>query len=386
MSFNNKVFRLLFVYLLLLLQHFPPVQNSFSAQPDQQHHMGPPFLRVNSPEFNSDSTITFRIWAPNAGEIKLDSPELLNGQPDSLTKQDDGVWSITVKPAKAGLYEYLFLVDGVRTVDPKYIVTYQNANLLFVPGKEADFYTLKNVPHGAVQQHFYFSKSINTVRRVHIYMPPGYENNPEKNYPVLYLFHGSGGMDDSWIQTGRANVILDNLIALGLAQPMILVMPYGHTVEPGTSGWPFVQEKGDFISDFINDLVPFVEKNLRISKHAKNRALAGFSMGGYHTLKIGLNHTDLFGNLGVFSWGAGRDWFAEHVPSVIAGPDKQAPQFEQFRLVCGKDDFLIQGARDLDAALTGLNIKHTFIVSDGGHSMFNWRMYLYRFAQVLFRE
>jgi len=173
---------------------------------------------------------------------------------------------------------------------------------------------------------------------------------------------------------------------LGLAQPMILVMPYGHTVEPGTNNWPFVQERGDFISDFIKDLIPYVEKNYRISGQAKNRALAGFSMGGYHTLKIGLNHPEMFGNLGVFSWGAGRDWLAEHAPSMITGPDKQALQFELFQLACGKDDFLIQGARDLDAALTGLNIEHDFTVSDGGHSMFNWRKYLYRLTQELFRE
>lgn len=345
----------------------------------------PPFARVKSPEFNSDGTITFRIWAPKAGEVKLQCAGLLGEQSDQMERFDEEYWRITVKPAKSGQFRYKFMVDDVQTPDPVNSLTIGTSSVVLVPGAETEFFTARNVPHGSVHRHFYHNAGIEAVRSVHVYTPPGYGEHPDKTWPVLFLFHGSGGTDEAWFRVGKANVILDNLISKGLARPMIVVAPFGHTVEPGTHGWPFVQEQGDFVQDFTEVLLPFLDKRYRISAEPKDRALAGFSMGGYHTLKIGLNRSD-FGNFGSFSWGAGRKFFEENAAHVLKQPAEIDRRIQTFFIACGRDDFLFKGAKDLDATLTELGIEHTFFASDGGHDMSNWRKYLYEYAQLLFQN
>lgn len=388
MYLAHKLLPALFSTLLVAVLFFQVQESSANESNKNKQKRGgpPPFMMVNSPKFNSDGTVTFRIWAPSATDVKLNAGGLLNGAQAVLAKTSEGVWSTTVKPSKAGLYKYQFSVDQVNTVDPKNIITYHNSNLILIPGKEAEFFAIKQVPHGAVHKHLYHSDSIGTERPLHVYTPPDYYSNREKKYPVLFLFHGSGDTDESWIRIGKADAILDNLIAAGLVKPMIVVIPYGHTVEPGTSGWPFVQEKGDFIEDFLHDIVPFVERTYRVSFKPKDRALAGLSMGGYHSLKIGLNHLDKFGNIGVFSWGKGEEFLEKHAPAILANPEEVNRQLEQLWIACGKSDFLFKGPIDLDATLTKLGIKHTFVVSEGGHTWSNWRQYLHQYAQLLFED
>jgi enterochelin esterase-like enzyme len=164
------------------------------------------------------------------------------------------------------------------------------------------------------------------------------------------------------------------------------VTPFGHTVEPGTHGWPFVEEQGDFSQDFMEVLLPFLITQYRISGNSKDWALAGFSMGGYHTLKIGLSHLDQFGNLGPFSWGNGRKFFDEHAPHVLNNPGQINKQIQTFYIACGRDDFLFKGAEEMDFVLTELGIEHLLFVSEGGHDMANWRRYLYQYAQLLFQD
>ena len=344
----------------------------------------PPFARVKSPEFNEDGTVTFRIWAPRATEVKLQCASLLNGQSDIMERFDDEYWRITVTPAKSGKFRYKFMVDEVQTPDPVNSLTVGTSSLVWVRGEETNFFTVQDVPHGSIHRHFYRNPDIEAVRTVSVYTPPGYDVNRKEGYPVLFLLHGSGGTDESWFRYGHANVILDNLIAEGKAKPMILVAPFGHTVEPGTHGWPFVQEQGDYYQDFLDLLQPFLDAHYRISKKPKNRGIAGFSMGGYQTLKIGLNHLEQFAHLGPFSWGGGRKMFEEHVPHLLTNPEEIGQKIQTFYIACGRDDFLFRGPKDMDAILTELNIDHTFYVTDGGHEMMNWRKFLFEFAQMIF--
>lgn len=346
----------------------------------------PPFARVKSPEFNADGTLTFRIWAPKASEVTLQCASLLGAQSDRMERFDEEYWRLTVKPLRSGKFRYQFLVDGVQTPDPVNPLTVGTSSVVTVPGEETAFFTARKVPHGAVHRHFYHNPTIQAVRSVTVYTPPGYEDDDDRAWPVLFLLHGSGGTDESWFQVGHANVILDNLIAEGKAKPMILVAPFGHTVEPGTHGWPFVQEQGDFVQDFVEILLPYIEKRYRLSDDPKERALAGYSMGGYHTLKIGLNHLDRFANLGPFSWGRGQDFFEENAPDVLTDSEKVAGQIETLFIACGRDDFLFPGVQDMCGFLADRGIEHTAFVSEGGHEMANWRRFLHEYAQVLFQK
>jgi enterochelin esterase family protein len=278
------------------------------------------------------------------------------------------------------------MVDEVQTPDPVNSLTVGTSSVVLVPGKETEFFQARNVPHGAVHRHFYHNPAFEALRSVSVYTPPGYEDQLDRRWPVLFLLHGSGETDESWFRVGHANVILDNLIAEGKARPMIVVAPFGHTVEPGTHGWPFVQEQGDFAQDFLEVLMPYLEKRYRMSDKPRDRALAGFSMGGYHTLKIGLNNLDKFGNLGPFSWGGDEKFFAENAPHVLAEPEKVADRIETFFIACGRDDFLFKRAKGMDALLSAKGIEHKFFVSDGGHEMANWRKFLCEYAQLLFKD
>lgn len=367
--------------IICLLYQYP----SFAGK--QKRTAGPPpFAKFKSPEFNEDGSITFRIWAPKASEVKLQCAALLGEQSDQMEQFDEEYWRITVKPVRSGKFRYKFLVDGVQTPDPVNSLTVGTSSVVLVPGKETKFFKVRKVPHGTVHRHFYHNPAIEAVRSVSVYTPPGYDDHPDQAWPILFLFHGSGGTDESWFRVGYANVILDNLIAKGKARPMIVVAPFGHTVEPGTHGWPFVQEQGDFVQDFIEVLMPYLEKHYRISNDPKKRALAGYSMGGYHTLKIGLNNLNQFGNLGPFSWGRGQKFFKEHAPRVLNHPKKVRDQIETFFIACGRDDFLFKGPQEMDAFLSDRSIKHIFFVTDGGHDMANWRKFLYEYAQLLFQD
>ena len=357
-----------------------------SEKKEENMHGPPPFARIKSPEFNADSTVTFRIWAPKATEVKLECAGIVGEQSDKLERYDEEYWCITIKPLESGLFRYKFLVDGVQTADPVNALSHGSSSLILIPGDETEFFTKRNIPHGTTHRHFYHNPDIEAIRSVSVYTPPGYEDYPNKKYPVLFLLHGSGGTDESWIQEGKANIIMDNLIAEGKAKPMVLVAPFGHTVEPGTHGWPFVQEQGDFIQDFLEVLIPYIRKEYRISKEPNDWALAGFSMGGYHTLKIGLNNLDQFGNLAPFSWGGDWSFFEEDAPKILEQPNVVNEELKTFYMACGKDDFLLRRAMKIDTILNDMGIEHTFHVSEGGHEMANWRKYLYHYAQLLFHD
>ena len=264
----------------------------------QQAPQGP---TVVSPEVNAERKVTFRILAPNAQKVELRSPGDIpgigrGGTPLQFTRNAEGVWESTTSAIPAGAYRYVFVVDGLTVADARNPATSQTNTTIYslalVPGSEV--FDARNVPHGAVASVYYNSASLGGLRRMHVYTPPGYEAGRDK-YPVLYLLHGAGDVDDSWTSVGRAGFILDNLIASGKAKPMIVVMPAGHVngagaalgaappVPPAAGAPP---RPDAFVSDFVNDLMPYVEKSYRVMTDRQSRAIAGLSMGGSQTLNI----------------------------------------------------------------------------------------------------
>jgi enterochelin esterase family protein len=231
----------------------------------------------------------------------------------------------------------------------------------------------------------YRSVSLGRDRRMHVYTPPGYEVGQDK-YPVLYLLHGAGDSDDSWTSVGRANFILDNLIAAGRAKPMIVVMPAGHTPRPGGLFGP-PGSRDMFLDDFAKDVMPYVEKNFRVLPGRANRAIAGLSMGGNHTLSIALSHLDQFDYVGVFSSG----FLGPQGPDSAAAPyraalgDPRINRLKLFWLATGKEDFILPATKGTLAILDRNKVKYTYKETGGGHTWPNWRAYLNEFAPKLFQ-
>jgi enterochelin esterase family protein len=246
---------------------------------------------VNSPEVLSDRCIIFRIMAPEANKVGLQSSDIFGMTQANLqfTKNNEGIWEGKSGPLAPGAYRYTFTVDGASVVDPNNTSISESNNnvwsMVYVPG--ADFMEMKQVPHGAVSEVYYYSKTLGRHRRMHIYTPPGYESDSNR-YPVLYLLHGAMDCDDSWSSVGRAGFIMDNLINEKKAKPMVVVMPAGHTTKNFSMGGSVSAMVDDFSKDFINEIMPCVENNYRVLTDRKNRAIAGLSMGGMQTINIAM--------------------------------------------------------------------------------------------------
>ena len=388
-----------------------------AVQPGRGAAQGP---TVTSPEVRRDRRVTFRILAPAAQKVELRSPGDIPGVGGrgvalpQLTKNADGIWEATFGPLPAGAYRYVFVVDGLTVVDARNPATSQTNTTVYslavVPG--SDLFDTKNVPHGAVAAVHYNSTALGGIRRMHIYTPPGYETSRDR-YPVLYLLHGAGDVDDSWTSVGRAGFILDNLIAASSAKPMIVVMPAGHVNGAGAAlggSVPFAAAEGipgigsgpdPFANDFMTDLMPYVEKNYRVLTDRQSRAIAGLSMGGNQTLNIAIPHLDKFAYIGVFSSGiisAGRGappsadstsapfaeaWERQHLAALDNAANKRGLNLLWFGT--GKEDFLIATTRSTVELLKKHGFKPVFVESEGAHTWLNWRDYLSTFAPQLFQ-
>ena len=342
-------------------------------------------------QVHSDGTVTFELLAPEATDVKL-SCDCAQG-PQALKKSDDGVWSVTLGPLHPALYNYTYLVNGVRVLDPFNpmikLGERTSESMFEIPAAQPAPYDWQPVPHGTVHVSWYLSKTLDVPRRVDVYTPPGYESNNQR-YPVLYLLHGSGDTEQGWTSVGHANLILDNLIAAGQAKPMIIVMPYGRAQQDVylPPGAPPKTDPNAFGSDLLDDVMPYVEKLYRISAKPDDRALAGLSMGGGQTLRVGLSHMDLFHSIGAFSAGIGRNPnmnFEEMFKDAFADPAVTNKKLKVFYIACGKADGLFPASQGLSEALDKKEIKHTFVASEEGHVWRNWRTYLADFAPKLFR-
>ena len=300
------------------------------------------------------------------------------------------MWTLTAQ-TPADLYIYWFDVDGVPVADPRNNRPRVNMttvrSLLEVPGASSDFFAEKAVPHGGVTAVYYQSKALGIPRRMHVYTPPGYATSGQR-YPVLYLLHGSGDNDQSWLMAGRANFIFDNLIAAGKAKPMIVVMPAGHTSGAMSAGTVSQSGPDAFARDLMTDVIPYAEQNYRTLRGRENVAIAGLSMGGQQTLNIGLTNLDTFSQMGVFSsgWfgqdGAGN--FARNHQALLADPTLNE-RIKLFWFATGKDDFVLPSTKAALALLDHHTIRYSYKETDGAHTWPNWRAYLNEFAPLLFR-
>jgi len=354
---------------------------------------GPQFT---SPDLRPDRQITFRVLAPKASDVRLNAGDIQNNTPGGRTfkKADNGVWELTLGPIDPGTYRYTINVDGLPTVDPRNPATSESNNnvwsVVHVPG--LGFADENDVPHGAVAAVYYQSKALGKDRRMHVYTPPGYERGDEK-YPVFYLLHGASDSDDSWISVGRANFILDNLIASGKARPMIVVLPAGHTSRTttppasrpaGAAAAP--QTPTEFDRDFLTDIRPYVESHYRVLADRDHRAIAGLSMGGGQSLSIALPNLKDFAYVGVFSSAIfQRDlgaWEKQNA-ATLDSPDKAGLKLLWFRT--GSNDFLLQRTKDTVDLLKRHGFTPYFNESAGGHTWINWRNYLNEFTPQLFQ-
>ncbi len=309
---------------------------------------------------------------------------------------------VTLGPVEPGAYRYNFNVDGVSVIDPRNPAISESNNnvwsLVYVPG--SDFMDTKDVPHGAVSAITYFSKSLGSFRRMHVYTPPGYQLGKGK-YPVFYLLHGAGDCDEAWTSVGRAGFILDNLIAAHKARPMVVVMPAGHTRSFGFGtrvGAPSRPPVDEFVQDFTNDIMPYVETHYRVYTDRQHRAIAGLSMGGGQTLNIAIPNLDKFAYMGVFSSGvfgitgggrsgalaanSGPSWEEQHRDALDNAKAKKGLKLIWFST--GRDDSLIETSRATVAMLKQHGFNVVFQESSGGHTWINWRDYLNEFAPQLF--
>ena len=391
-----KKIRLLFA-LLLSLPATLCAQQALQGAPE-----------IVSPDIQADGKVIFRIQAPNAREVKISGewlpPEGFAPGSVLMTRDDKGTWTYTTpSPLEPELYTYGFIVDGVRTIDPANPFLQRDVatvtNILIVGGKQADLYKVQNVPHGSVTKRWYASPALGMQRRITVYTPPGYESSKE-SYPVLYLLHGAGGDEEAWMTLGRASQILDNLIAQGKAKPMIMVMPNGNVIQdaaPGEGDKGFYKPQfmiprtmdGGYETSF-KDIIKFVESNYRVKANKANRAIAGLSMGGFHSLHISRLYPNTFDYIGLYS--------AAILPRQQNGVSQPAYEkidetltvqknngYKLYWIACGKTDFLYKNNIEYMQRLDKLGMKYTWRESEGGHIWRNWRVYLSEFAPMLFK-
>lgn len=376
---------------------------------------------VVSPEVNADNSVTFRYVAPTAKEVKVTGDFLPrvkvvtdHGEFDapgvaSLTKDEFGVWSYTTAPLEPELYLYTLSVDSVQTLDPLNIYINRDittfTNLLLVPGEESTPYNLNDIPHGTVRKMWYNSPSLGIDRRLSVYTPAGYETSGI-DYPVLYLLHGMGGDENAWLENGRLTQIMDYLIAAGKAEPMIVVVPNGNPrmqispadgsllqSSPRISQYQVVD--GSYESSFP-EIVNFIDSNFRTKTDKHNRAIAGLSMGGFHSMMISKEYPEMFDYVGLFSAATQKrvsdeGFMGENKPEVYSDFEaKLKKQFDAtpalYWIGIGADDFLYNDNEEYRAMLDAAGYPYTYVESDGGHIWRNWRKYLQTFASRLFKD
>jgi enterochelin esterase family protein len=360
---------------------------------------------IKSPEIKTDNSVVFRVMAPNAKEVKLsgDWMPAEGWTPGSvaMTKDDKGLWSFTTEILQPELYSYSFIIDGFKTTDPNnpFIVrdVASVTNIFIIGGGKADLYKVNDIPHGTVAKRWYDSPGLGMDRRITIYTPPGYENGSEK-YPVLYLLHGAGGDEEAWATLGRTAQIMDNLIAQKKVKPMIVAMPNGNVIQdaaPGEGRDGFYKPQfmvpktmdGTYEANFM-DIIKFVENNYRVKAEKANRAVAGLSMGGFHSLHISRYYPNTFDYVGLFSAAIlPNQNVSNPVYNDIDGTLKKqlANGYKLYWIGMGKTDFLYQSGVDYRKKLDGMGFKYTYRETDGGHIWKNWRIYLSEFAPLLFQ-
>ena len=347
---------------------------------------------IVSPEVMPDGKVTLRFLDTGAKDVKLQ----FEGEPTPLpmTRDDSGVWSLTLGPLVPEIYGYVFLADGVMLMDPNNPVIKPNLihpqNMLEVKGVQPELWDATDVPHGVVHHHFYKSNVVGDQRDYFVYTPPGFDPKRKVKYPVLYLLHGYSDGADGWTAVGQANFIFDNLLAQNKIKPMIVVMPLGYgTPEMIKLNWDVRQHPEvtqlnleNFRKSLITEVVPQVESAYPVSAKREDRAIAGLSMGGSESLFTGLNNLDKFAYVGSFSFGGLSEDFAAEFPALDS---KSTKQLKTLWIACGTSDHLIDINRKLKAWLKSKDVPFTDIETPGAHTWMVWRDNLINFTPLLFR-
>ena len=346
----------------------------------------PPYV---SPEVNPDHTVTFRLRAPNAQKVEV----VLEGAVTPMQQGAEGLWTATSPVLAPEIYSYHFVLDGTSFLDPRNTHVVNNllnlASDVTIPATPPEPWELQEVPHGVVERHFYTSQVVlglpNNQSDYYVYTPPGYNPKSHQSYPVLYLLHGYSDAADAWTSVGKANFILDSLIASGKAKPMIVVMPLGYgtmaVLNPGRNSTIREQSYELYQKALLTEVMPQIEANYHVSKKGEDRAIAGLSMGGHESLFIGLSHPELFAWIGTFSAGLNSEALSE-LPTLT-------PQKANLRLLwmaCGVDDALLKPNQAAIAKLKGEGLPLTAIETPGHHQWPVWRDNLIHFAPLLFQK
>jgi Enterochelin esterase and related enzymes len=365
--------------------------------------------QILSPEIHPDNSVTFRINAPNATKVTISGDwmksEGFTRASQEMKKGTDGIWIYTTEILSPELYTYSFNVDGISMKDQSNAHTIRDVanvtNYFIIGGGYAELYKVNKVAHGTVSYPWYDSPTLGNVRRMAIYTPAGYEKSTEK-YPVLYLMHGIGGDEEAWLGLGRTAQIMDNLIAQGKAKPMIVVMTNGNVSQEAAPG---MGSEGNVVPSFMlpntmdgkfeesfKDVMKFVESNYRVKADKANRALAGLSMGGYHTCTISQNYPNTFDYMGLFSPALNNK--PEDHPESPAYQNLDEKLLKQknngyklYWIAVGKNDvgILLEGIQAFRGKMDKIGMKYDFKFTEGGHTWTNWRMYLSEFAPKLFQ-
>ncbi|HTN36008.1 MAG TPA: alpha/beta hydrolase-fold protein, partial [Arachidicoccus sp.] len=340
------------------------------------------------PEILQDGQVVFKIKARDAKSVQVDL-----GKKYDMKKDETGLWTVVTDSIGEGFHYYSLIVDGVGVADPSSQTFYgmgRMASGIEIPFSGDGFYGLKNVPHGKVAMQPFFSKITNTWRQVYVYTPPGYNELDSVKYPVLYILHGGGEDETGWARQGKANLILDNLIAEKKAKPMVVVMPDANVGTGGFSGKAIEDALKLFKAELLQSVIPLVEKSYRVREDAAGRALAGLSFGGLHTLYTGIQDTDVFSYLGVFSSGwimpMMKDVAGAQYDYLTKNADKINSDLKVFWIADGgESDIAYKNCRIMLNKLDEFHIKHSYFEYPGGHTWPVWRMDLFKFAPLLFQ-
>ena len=348
--------------------------------------------QIVSPEVK-DGKVTFRLNANYATRVQLSGNWMADpwtGTED-MVKGPNGVWELTIDAPEPEIYTYNFIVDGVSVNDPLNNQVQRDGNrylnMLFIPGERSENYYEAPAEHGTLTYRWYDSALLGIPRRMAIYTPYGYEKNTKTKYPVLYLLHGGGGDEEAWPSMGRAVQILDNLIAKGLAKPMIVVMPNGNPNQRAAQTLKLPNDgkaqgvQNAYVNSLVKEIVPFIDKEYRTIAKADGRAISGLSMGGGHTTAATLNYPGVFSYICPLSCGIRE---SEELDAQLQGIKKAG--YKLYWIGVGKEDTgAYNGSLVLDKHLTDNGMEHTLFVSDDAHVWKNWRLYLNTFARLLFK-
>lgn len=347
---------------------------------------------IVSPEYNKDGTVTFRLNAPEAQAVELEC-QMFGGR-KALEKDNDGLWSITVTPPAPDIYPYSFFVDGTQMNDPSNPDLFPNehfkGNMCDVRGKEPSVQDIQRVPQGKVTYCFYHSNNFDIERQLCVYTPAGYDPTGKEKLPVLYLIHGMTDTYETWFKAGKMNHILDNLIAQGKAERMIIVTPYANPypelIRQGKAKTYDPIDTKRVVDEIVKDVIPYIEQNYNVIQDADHRAVAGFSLGGRQALATGLGNPDIFHYVATYAPAIfGNEYETNFTNGTYNSIDELKSKLKLMWIGTGSDDFLINASRGLDKYMTENNLKHTFYNPGGGHTWMNCRDYLELTAKELFK-